>query len=125
MNNESTTPPLSRRRALATGFAAVAAASGLASGSEGGRLSGAGSGVGGAPAASTLSEGWPLSLRSNCRPKRTEGSTKAESAANGTFMRSCCLLKLTVTSKVSGPMMRSQYWCWRTIVISSGYLARR
>ena len=66
-----------------------------------------------------------LSLRSNCRPKRTDGSTKAESAANGTRMRSCCLLKLTVTSKWFGPRIRSQYWSWSTIVISSGYLARK
>ena len=29
------------------------------------------------------------------------------------------------SSNDSSPITRSQYWCWSTIVISSGYLARR
>src|SRR5262249_4400687 len=80
----------------------AASASGLAAASGGapseGRFSGAGSEDAGwlAPA-STFSPAPGLSLRSNCRPKRTDGSTKADRAPNGTFMRSCCLLKLTVT----------------------------
>src|SRR5262249_6805092 len=80
-------------------------ASDVAGPASGGRFSGAGNGVGGW-AASTFSGAlsFSLSLRSNCRPKRTDGSTKADSAANGTLMRSCCLLKLTVTSNDSGLM---------------------
>src|SRR5438105_1875722 len=71
-----------------------AAASGLAAAaSDGapseGRFSGAGREEAGwlAPA-SAFAPAPGLSLRSNCSPKRTDGSTKADRAPNGTFMRS-------------------------------------
>src|SRR5471032_834229 len=113
--------------AASSGLAsAAAAAASAAAGSDLAFGSGAGSGVGVPAPASDFSSRLPaLSLRSNCRPKRTDGSTKADSAMNGTLMCSCCLLKLTDTSKKSSWITRSQYWCCSTMVISSGYLARR
>ena len=62
---------------------------------------------------------------SNCSPNRADGSAKATRAANGTWSRSGAPPKRSVTEKASSPTARSRYWCWRTIVIRSGYRAWR
>jgi hypothetical protein len=62
---------------------------------------------------------------SNCRPKLTEGSAKPVSAAQGTTRRSWMSRKLSVTAMRASSHSRPQNWCWRTMVISSGYFSRR
>ena len=76
-------------------------ASAPAGAASGGRFSGAGSGVGAAAAdsasgAARLGLVLAVELQAEAHRRVDEG----RSAANGTLMRSCCLLKLTVTAKL-------------------------
>src|SRR3954452_656015 len=60
---------------------------------------------------------------SNWRPNFTDGSRKLLMALNGTTSRSGMPPKDRPTSKRSSSTVRSQNWCCRMIVISSGYWA--
>src|SRR6516164_630021 len=64
------------------------------------------------------------SAGSNCNPNCTEGSKKLLMAANGTTKRSGMPPNDKPTSKRSSVTTRSQNWCCKMIVISSGYCAR-
>ena len=46
-------------------------------------------------------------------------------AEKGTSSRSGTPLKERPTSKACSVTVKSQYWCWRTMVMSSGYWANR
>src|SRR5438552_12565916 len=61
-----------------------------------------------------------ISCGSNCRPNCTEGSKKLLIEANGTTSRSGTPPNDSPTSKRSSVTTRSQNWCCRMIVISSG-----
>jgi hypothetical protein len=65
------------------------------------------------------------SCASNFRPNCTEGSKNVVIASKGTSRRSGTPEKDNPTSKACSLTFRSQNWCWRTIVISSGCLSRR
>ncbi len=55
------------------------------------------------------------------RPKSTDGSAKAVTAAKGTITRWREPPKLSRREKASGDTSSPQNWCWRMIVTSSGY----
>src|SRR5437899_3077442 len=61
---------------------------------------------------------------SNCRPNCTDGSKKLLMELNGTTRRSGMPPNDRPTSKRSSVTTRSQNWCCRMIVISSGYCAK-
>ena len=60
---------------------------------------------------------------SNFRPNWTEGSKKPDTASKGTTSFSGELPKDSPTSKPCSLTCRSQNWCCRTMVISSGYFS--
>ena len=64
-----------------------------------------------------------VSAGSNCRPNCTDGSKKLLMELNGTTRRSGMPPNDRPTSKRSSVTTRSQNWCWRMTVISSGYCA--
>src|SRR5260370_1099550 len=61
--------------------------------------------------------------RSNCRPHCTDRWEKLLMELNGTTRRSGVPPNDRPTSKRSSVTTRSQNWCWRMTVISSGYCA--
>src|SRR5665213_1821684 len=63
------------------------------------------------------------SAASNCRPNCTDGSKKLLMELNGTTSRSGMPPNDSPTSKRSSVTVRSQNWCCRITVISSGYCA--
>src|ERR1700731_504075 len=63
------------------------------------------------------------SAGSNCRPNWTEGAKKLLMEWKGTTSRSGIPPNDRPTSKRSSVTTRSQNWCWRMTVISSGYCA--
>src|SRR5882724_1420527 len=80
----------------------------------------------GAGAAGALVAGASLgtaSAGSNCRPNWTEGSKKLLMEWKGTTSRSGIPPNDRPTSNRSSVTTRSQNWCWRMTVISSGYCA--
>src|SRR3984893_1200435 len=60
---------------------------------------------------------------SNWRPNCTDGSKKLLMELNGTTRRSAMPPNERPTSNRSSVTVRSQNWCWRMTVISSGYCA--
>src|SRR5262249_35572121 len=91
-----------------------------------GSLGGAGDGAGSADDAGSAgtflgSEWGATSDGSNCSPNCTEGSKKLLMALKGTANRSGMPPNERPTSNLSSATSRSQNWCCRMIVISSGY----
>ena len=75
----------------------------------------------------TLAGDWrssPSVTSSNCRPNCTDGSKKPLIASNGTASFSGMPPNDRPTSKPRSFTLRSQNWCCRMMVISSGYCAR-